>query len=45
MVPCADFRRALESRQLTGGDFYKVTGLPDTDAANRCMESVRRYVP
>ena len=42
-VPFAPFEEALRSERLVGGVFYTVTGVPDTDTANRCMELVRRH--
>ncbi len=37
------FTDRLNSHNLTGGVFYKVQGVPDVAAANRCMEKVRQY--
>ena len=37
------FEAALGRHGLCGGVLYKVTGAPDLDAANRCMERVREY--
>lgn len=37
------FADRLDSRALAGGVFYHVTGAPDIDTANRCMEKVRAY--
>jgi hypothetical protein len=39
----ADFVERLNQRNLAGGVFYKVRGVPDLDAANRCMDKVRTY--
>jgi len=33
----------LNRHALPGGVLYQVTGVPDVDSANRCMEQVRRY--
>ena len=41
--PYRDFIARLDRRELPGGVFYQVTGAPDADAANRCMEKVRSY--
>ena len=41
----ASFQQALERRSLTGGVFYQVSGVPDSDTANRCMDLVRTYQP
>jgi hypothetical protein len=38
-----DFVGRLARHALPGGVFYYVTGAPDIDAANRCMEEVRSY--
>ena len=35
------FCERLERRDLVGGVFYRVSGAPGVDAANRCMEKVR----
>jgi hypothetical protein len=37
------FTQKLDSGTLPGGVLYKVSGVPDVDAANRCMEKVRQY--
>ena len=37
------FLDRLSQHRLPGGVFYKVTGVPNVDAANRCMEKVRAY--
>jgi hypothetical protein len=37
------FEEKLRKHELPGGVFYKVTGCPDADTANRMMESVRGY--
>ena len=42
-VEYARFVAALEAHTLVGGVFYNVTGVPDADAANRCMDLVREY--
>ena len=42
-VPYEQFLPALEARQLTGGVFYNVTGVPDAETARRVMERVRGY--
>ena len=33
----------MRNRCLVGGVFYRVTGAPDPDAANRLMDEVRAY--
>jgi hypothetical protein len=38
-----DFITKLDAHQLPGGTFYYVSGAPDADAVNRCMEKVRDY--
>jgi hypothetical protein len=38
-----DFMVKLEAHALPGGTFYYVSGAPDADSANRCMEKVRGY--
>ena len=38
-----DFVAKLDVHQLPGGVFYYVSGAPDADAVNRCMEKVREY--
>ena len=38
-----DFVAKLDAHQLPGGVFYYVSGAPDADAVNRCMEKVREY--
>ena len=40
-----DFLAALHAHRLSGGVFYRVSDVPDLDAANRCMEQVRAYQP
>ena len=42
-VEYADFLPALQSHRLLGGVFYRVSNVPDADAANRSMEQVRVY--
>lgn len=42
-VNFADFAQALQEHRLTAGVFYQVTGVPDGDTANRCMDLVRQY--
>ncbi|MCE5248669.1 hypothetical protein LLG96_00465 [bacterium] len=42
-VPFGAFMEGLENHRLSGGVFYQVTGAPDIDAANRCMDRVRAY--
>ena len=42
-VEFADFLPALQSQRLSGGVFYRVSDVPDLDAANRAMEQVRAY--
>jgi hypothetical protein len=42
-VEYGQFLPALKEHRLVGGVFYNVTGVPDADAANRCMERVREY--
>lgn len=37
------FVKKLEHHKLTGGVLYEVSGVPDTDTANRCMEKIREY--
>ncbi len=37
------FEQALSEHRLCGGVLYKVSGVPDADTANRCMERVRAY--
>jgi len=37
------FTDKLNKHELSGGVLYKVTGVPDIDAANRVMEHVRAY--
>jgi hypothetical protein len=37
------FREALERHELTGGVLYRVSGAPDVETANRCLEQVRDY--
>lgn len=39
----ADFVAVLEAHRLPGGVIYKVLSVPDTDTANRVMDSVRTY--
>jgi hypothetical protein len=43
MAEYPDFLERLARHELPGGVFYYVTGAPDSDAANRCMEQVRAY--
>jgi hypothetical protein len=43
MAEYPDFVERLARHALTGGVFYYVSGAPDLDAANRCMEKVRSY--
>ena len=43
MVDYPDFVARLARHDLPGGVFYYVTGAPDSDEANRCMEKVRSY--
>ena len=38
-----EFQSALAEHRLVGGVFYQVGGVPDADAANRCMDQVREY--
>jgi len=38
-----EFALALKHHRLAAGVFYSVNGVPDVDAANRCMEAVREY--
>lgn len=42
-VPYVGFKAALRAHRLIGGVFYNVTGVPDADTANRCMDLVREY--
>jgi len=37
------FAEKLSGRGLAGGVLYKVSGVPDVDSANRCMQQVRAY--
>jgi hypothetical protein len=42
----ADYEQFVEKlarRELLGGVMFQVKKVPDVDAANRCMENVRRY--
>jgi hypothetical protein len=43
MAEYPEFVARLDRHELPGGVFYTVTGAPDADAANRCMEKVRSY--
>ena len=46
LVVQVDFQRfaeQLEAHRLPGGVLYKVSGAPDIETANRCMERVRAY--
>ena len=43
LIEYADFGERLEQGSLVGGVLYNVSGAPDIDAANRCMETVRAY--
>ncbi|MCC7354907.1 MAG: hypothetical protein IT330_14280 [Anaerolineae bacterium] len=38
-----EFCQALHEHDLVGGVFYRVTDVPDLDAAHRCMDLVREY--
>jgi hypothetical protein len=38
-----EFCQALHEHRLIGGVFYRVTNVPNPDAANRCMDLVREY--
>ena len=40
-VAYPQFREALAAGTLTGGVLYRVSGVPDVAAANRCMARVR----
>ena len=42
-APFERFVDRLDRHALTGGVLYQVTGVPDVDSANRCMEKVRAY--
>ena len=42
-VEYQSFVEQLEQHKLSGGIFYRVSGAPDIDSANRCMEKVREY--
>ena len=42
-VQYGTFLAALKEHRLEGGVIYNVTDVPDVDAANRCMELVRKY--
>jgi hypothetical protein len=44
-VSFPDFDRAIKEHRLTGGVFYNVTDVPDTDTANKCMDLLRNYRP
>ncbi len=35
--------RLVRPPAFFGGVFYRVTNVPDSDAANRCMDLVREY--
>jgi len=37
------FRKKLDKHCLHGGVLYNVTGVPNVDEANRCMDKVRSY--
>ena len=37
------FVDALRARRLPGGVYYRVSGVPDADTANRCMDLVRAW--
>ncbi len=37
------FSEKLKRHELCGGVFYQVQGVPNVEAANRCMETVRAY--
>jgi hypothetical protein len=43
MVDYSPFQEKLRQHRLPGGVFYYVSGAPDIDSANRCMEQVRKY--
>jgi hypothetical protein len=43
MVDYQEFTESLQRHELAGGVFYYVSGAPDIDSANRCMEKVRAY--
>jgi len=43
MVDYSLFQEKLGQHKLPGGVFYHVSGAPDIDTANRCMEKVRKY--
>lgn len=42
-VPFEEFCTALDEHRLVGGVLYQVRDVPDVDAANRCIDRVRRY--
>jgi hypothetical protein len=42
-VEYLDFLPALQAHHLPGGVFYRVSNVPNLDAANRSMEQVRAY--
>lgn len=42
-APYPAFSAALKNRRLPGGALYRVDNVPDADAANRLMDSVRGY--
>jgi hypothetical protein len=44
-VGFGEFSQALTEHRLPGGVLYHVKGVPDVDAANRCMDLVRAYKP
>jgi hypothetical protein len=43
MAQYPEFVDGLARHTLPGGVFYYITGAPDIDAANRCMDVVRSY--
>ncbi len=43
LAPYPAFVERLGRHALPGGVLYQVTGVPDVDTANRCMEKVRAY--
>jgi hypothetical protein len=42
-VSYSEFAEAIQRHELAGGVFHYVSGVPDIDSANRCMEKVRSY--
>lgn len=42
-VPFERFQEKLAKHELAGGVFYRVSGTPNVDLANQCMDRVRAY--